>query len=151
MDRFKKVIFCLLFTSTIYGQEITIASVQNKIRTGALVGNRDISFGVKNMLEELVQDAGYNLSNNGSIIQVDLLYFDVIRKQTQLAVVSKTNNQVEIIATATYKNKTVKAKATADNIITSTIILNNGGSFNQQSVSVALKKLCTKLLDKLKI
>lgn len=141
----------LLFVLSINAQEITIGDVQNKIRTGSLVGNRDIAFGVKSILEELVQDAGYDLSNNGSILQVDLLYFDVIRKQTQLAVVSKTNNQVEIIASATYNNKTVKAKATADNIITSTIILNNGGSFNQQSVSVALKKLCTKLLDKLKI
>ena len=141
----------LLCVLSIHAQEITINDVQNKIRTGSLVGNRDITFGVKSILEELVQDAGYDLSNNGSILQVDLLYFDVIRKQTQLAVVSKTNNQVEIIASATYKNKTVKAEATADNIITSTIILNNGGSFNQQSVSVALKKLCTKLLDKLKI
>lgn len=141
----------LLCVLSIHAQEITINDVQNKIRTGSLVGNRDITFGVKSILEELVQDAGYDLSNNGSVLQVDLLYFDVIRKQTQLAVVSKTNNQVEIIASATYKNKTVKAKATADNIITSTIILNNGGSFNQQSVSVALKKLCTKLLDKLKI
>lgn len=141
----------LLCVLSIHAQEITIGDVQNKIRTGSLVGNRDIAFGVKSILEELVQDAGYDLSNNGSVLQVDLLYFDVIRKQTQLAVVSKTNNQVEIIASATYNNKTVKAKATADNIITSTIILNNGGSFNQQSVSVALKKLCTKLLDKLKI
>lgn len=141
----------LLCVLSIHAQEITIGDVQNKIRTGSLVGNRDITFGVKSILEELVQDAGYDLSNNGSVLQVDLLYFDVIRKQTQLAVVSKTNNQVEIIASATYNNKTVKAKATADNIITSTIILNNGGSFNQQSVSVALKKLCTKLLDKLKI
>lgn len=139
-------------STCVYAQEVTVADVQNSIQKGPLSGSRDLSFGVKNILQELVQDAGYSLSeNSGSVLEVDLLYFDVVRKQSQFAVVSRTNNQVEIIASATYKNKTVKAKATADNIITSTIILNNGGSFNQQSVSVALKKLCEKLLDKLKI
>ena len=126
--------------------------VENKIVYGDLAGNRDLSFGVKNILDELVQDEGYDLSENSeSILMVDLLYFDVIRKSTNAAIFSKTNNQVEIIAEATYNGKKTRVKATADNIITSTIVLNNSGTFNQQSVSVALKKVCEQIIKKLKL
>ena len=126
--------------------------VENKIVYGDLAGNRDLSFGVKNILDELVQDEGYDLSESSeSILMVDLLYFDVIRKSTNAAIFSKTNNQVEIIAEAKFNGKKIKVKSTADNIITSTIVLNNGGAFNQQSVSVALKKLCEQIIKKLKL
>jgi len=126
--------------------------VENKIVYGDLAGNRDLSFGVKNILDELVQDEGYDLSESSeSILMVDLLYFDVIRKSTNAAIFSKTNNQVEIIAEAKFNGKKIKVKSTADNIITSTIVLNNGGTFNQQSVSVALKKLCEQIIKKLKL
>ena len=126
--------------------------MENKIVYGDLAGNRDLSFGVKNILDELVQDEGYDLSESSeSILMVDLLYFDVIRKSTNAAIFSKTNNQVEIIAEAKFNGKKIKVKSTADNIITSTIVLNNGGTFNQQSVSVALKKLCEQIIKKLKL
>ena len=126
--------------------------MENKIVYGDLARNRDLSFGVKNILDELVQDEGYDLSESSeSILMVDLLYFDVIRKSTNAAIFSKTNNQVEIIAEAKFNGKKIKVKSTADNIITSTIVLNNGGAFNQQSVSVALKKLCEQIIKKLKL
>jgi uncharacterized lipoprotein YajG len=132
--------------------QIINTHVENRIVYGDLAGNRDLSFGVKNILDELVQDEGYDLSESSeSILMVDLLYFDVIRKSTNAAIFSKTNNQVEIIAEAKFNGKKIKVKSTADNIITSTIVLNNGGSFNQQSVSVALKKLCEQIIKKLKL
>ena len=79
------------------------------------------------------------------------MYFDVVRKSTTVGFATKTNNQVEIIAEASFNGKKKKVSATADNIITSTIVLNNGGTFNQQSVSVALKKLCEQIIRKLKL
>ena len=62
-------------------QEINIGKVENKIILGNLAGNRDLAFGVKNILEEVVQDVGYDL--NPSSIQeltVDILFFDVQKK-----------------------------------------------------------------------
>ena len=145
------VISSFLFTVLVNAQTINTV-VNNKIVHGDLAGNRDISFGVKNILDELVQDQGYDLyEDSESILKVDLLYFDVVRKSTTVAIATKTNNQVEIIADATFNGKTKRVKATADNIITSTIVLNNGGTFNQQSVSVALKKLCEQIIQKLKL
>ena len=150
--RFIIVISSILLTLSVYSQEITIGSVKNKIVHGDLTGNRSLEFGVKNILEELVQDQGYYLvENSESILEVDLLYFGVVRKSTNAAIFSKTNNQVEIIAEARYNGKKTTVKATADNIITSTIVLNNGGTFNQQSVSVALKKVCEQIIKKLKL
>ena len=149
--RFVIVIISSLISICVNAQIIN-THVENKIIYGDLAGNRDLSFGVKNILDELVQDEGYDLSESSeSILMVDLLYFDVIRKSTNAAIFSKTNNQVEIIAEARYNGKKTKVKATADNIITSTIVLNNGGTFNQQSVSVALKKVCEQIIKKLKL
>ena len=149
--RFIIVISNILFTFLVSAQTIN-TEVNNKIVYGDLAGNRDISFGVKNILDELVQDQGYDLyENSESILTVDLLYFDVVRKSTTVGFATKTNNQVEIIAEASFNGKKKKVSATADNIITSTIVLNNGGTFNQQSVSVALKKLCEQIIRKLKL
>lgn len=145
------VISNILFTFLLSAQTIN-TEVNNKIVYGYLAGNRDISFGVKNILDELVQDQGYDLyENSESVLVVDLLYFDVIRKSTTVGFATKTNNQVEIIAEASFNGKKKKVSATANNIITSTIVLNNGGTFNQQSVSVALKKLCEQIIQKLKL
>lgn len=145
------LVIILLSTLSVYSQEIS-TQVNNKIVYGDLAGNRNLAFGVKNILDELVQDQGYDLNeDSGSILRVDLLYFDVVRKSTTVGFASKTNNQVEIIAEAEFKGKKVKVKSTADNIITSTIVLNNGGSFNQQSVSVALKKVCEEIIRKIKL
>ncbi len=145
------VISSFLFTILVSSQTIN-TKVNNKIVFGDLAGNRDISFGVKNILDELVQDQGYDLyEDSESVLVVDLLYFDVIRKSTTVGFATKTNNQVEIIAEASFNGKKKKVSATADNIITSTIVLNNGGTFNQQSVSVALKKVCEQIIKKLKL
>lgn len=149
--RFIGVISSILFTALSFGQAID-TKVSNKIIYGDLAGNRDISFGVKNILDELVQDQGYDLfEGSEQVLSVDLVYFDVVRKSSTVGFATKTNNQVEIIAQAEYDGKKVKVKATADNVITSTLVLNNGGSFNQQSVSVALKKLCEQIIRKLKL
>jgi len=142
----------LLLSLCVYSQEITIGKISNKIVHGDLIGNRNLEFGIKSILEELVQDQGYDLVENSELIlEVDLLYFDVKRTSANAAVFTKTNNQVEIIAEGRFNGKKVKVKATADNIITSTIILNNQGTFNQQSVSTALKRLCNQIIDKLKL
>lgn len=149
--KYALAISSFLFTILVSSQTIN-TQVNNKIVFGDLAGNRDISFGVKNILDELVQDQGYDLyENSESVLVVDLLYFDVVRKSTTVAFATKTNNQVEIIAEASFNGKKKKVLATADNIITSTIVLNNSGTFNQQSVSVALKKLCEQIIQKLKL
>ena len=155
----KLLLFLLsfLFSFSILAQEVKIGTVENKIILGDLAGNRDLSFGVKNVLEEVVQDAGYDLNPNSSLeITVDLLFFDVKKNNVQLAVYSKNTDIYTIIARATlYKNgkkkKIVNAKGQAKSISTATLVIDEGGKFSQANVSTAIKKLCEDLITKLKI
>ena len=147
-----------LFSFQVYAQDYyTIADVQNNIALGPLAGNRDIAFGVKNILEEVIQDKGFDLGPNSSHqIQVSLLYFDVKKTNMQFAVYAKNSDVTEIIAQAQLVvngkgKKKVTAKGTAKSISTATLIIDKGGKFSQANVSTALKKVCEELIDKLKL
>jgi hypothetical protein len=147
-----KLISSLLFCVISTAQEIKINDIKNSIQTGSLVGNRDIGFGMKNILEELVQDYDYNLNDKSdNVLVVELIYFDVKRTQSNIALYSKSSSQTEIIAVAKYKKKKVKVKGTSKDITTSLILLNEQGEFTQNSVSVALKKLSENIIKKLKL
>ena len=147
-----KIISSLLFCIVISAQDIKINKIKNSIQTGPLVGNRNVGFGLKNILEEVVQDQDYNLNDKSkNILNVELIYFDVKRTQSNIALYSKSSSQTEIIAIAKYKKKKVKVKGTAKDITTSLILLNEQGQFTQNSVSVALKKLSENIIKKLKL
>ena len=138
-------------------QEINIGKIENKIVLGDLAGNRDLAFGVRNVLEEVVQDAGYDLNpNSTSEITIEILFFDVKKNNIQIAVYGRKINTYIIAAKATlYKNgkkkKSVTSKGTAKEISTSTLVIDEGGKFSQTNVSTAIKKLCEQLITKLKI
>ena len=155
--RLTLVIWSLLFSFSLYGQELKIGDVKNSIVIGELAGNRDLAFGVKNVLEEVVQDYGYDLNPNSSnILHVELLYFDVQKNNVQLAAFAKNIDVYQIIARGTYqkegkKPKKAIAKGTAKSVSTATLIIDQGGSFSQANVSTAIKKLCEDLIRKLKL
>ena len=155
----KLLLFFLSFllSFSITAQEIKIGSIDNKIILGDLAGNRDLAFGVQNVLEEVVQDAGYDLNPNSSLeITVDILFFDVKKNNVQLAVYSKNTDIYTIIARATLlkngkKKKQVTAKGQAKSISSATLVVDEGGKFSQANVSTSIKKLCEQLITKLKI
>ena len=139
------------------GQEVNIGKVENKIILGDLAGNRDLTFGVQNVLEEVIQDYGYDLNPNSPLeITVDILFFDVQKNNVQIAAYGKQVDIYMIAAQATLynngkKKKTVTAKGTAKSISTSTLVVDEGGQFSQANVSTAIKKLCEQLIEKLKL
>ena len=155
----KLLLFLLsfLFSFSLTAQEVKIGSIDNKIILGDLAGNRDLAFGVQNVLEEVVQDAGYDLNPNSSLeITVDILFFDVKKNNVQLAVYSKNTDIYTIVARATLlkngkKKKQVTAKGQAKSISSATLVVDEGGQFSQANVSTAIKKLCEQLITKLKI
>jgi len=155
----KLLLFLLsfLFGFSVVAQEVQIGTVDNKIVIGDLAGKRNFAFGVKNVLEEVVQDAGYDFNpNSTTIITVDLLFFDVKKTNVQLAVYQKNTETYKIVARASlYKDGKKKKIATvqgeAKSISTATLIIDEGGKFSQANVSTAIKKLCEDLIDKLKL
>ena len=142
----------------VYGQEtIKIEEVTNNIVMGPFAGNRNLAFGVKNILEEVIQDRDYYLDENSTkSIKVELLYFDVKKNNMQLAVYGRKVDVTLIAAGARLivdgkVVKTVTVKESAKSISTSTLIIDDGGKFSQAGVSTALKKVCVQLIKKLKL
>jgi hypothetical protein len=155
----KLILFWLsfLFGLIVVAQEVQIGTVENKIIIGDLAGNRNFAFGVKNVLEEVVQDAGYDLNPNSStVINVELLFFDVKKTSVQIGVYGKKTDTYMLAAQAYIvqdgkKKKPVKATGEAKSISTATLIIDEGGKFSQANVSTAIKKLCEDLIEKLKL
>ena len=148
--------FALFLSMNLYGQEtVRIGDVENKIVLGPLANNRDLAFGVRNILEEVIQDKGLDLDEASSrTLKVEILYFDVLKNNVQLGAFGKNTSVTTIIAKAYLSEngkvvKTTEAKGQAKDISTATLIIDQGGKFSQAGVSTALKKVCEQLIDNL--
>ena len=134
---------------------IYVSSVNNYVKVGKLAGNRNLEFGVKNVLEEYLQDKGYDLSPDAPYkLDVDIVYLDVLTTKSSVSVFHKNDNEVVIrLKGYLYKEgikvKEVLVEESSSEISMSTLIVDEGGKFNQTSLSNALKKGCDKLITKL--
>ena len=152
------LLITILFGIGTYSQEtIKIDEVINNVVMGPQAGNRDLAFGVQNILEEVIQEKGYELDPNSTkVLKVELLYFDVKSTNMQLAVYGNTVDVTEIVAAAKLvlngkELKTVVVKGQAKSISSATLIIDEGGKFSQTNVSSALKKVCEQIIEKLKL
>jgi len=136
-------------------QDITIMDVKNSIKVGNLAGNRKIEFGVKNILEEVAQDKGLNLSpSSKKQIFVELIYMDVLLTKSNMSVFHKDDNAVVIrmkgyVVNDGKKSKEQIVEESATEVSTSTLVISEQGKFNQQNLSTAIKKACNALCNKL--
>jgi uncharacterized lipoprotein YajG len=151
-------ILIFLLGINLYSQEsIKVDEVKNNIVMGPQAGNRDLAFGVQNILEEVIQEKGYELNPNSTkVLKVELLYFDVKSTNMQLAIYGNSVEVTEIVAAAKLtldgkELKTVVVKGQAKSISSSTLIIDAGGKFSQANVSSALKKVCEQIIEKLKL
>lgn len=134
---------------------ITVAPVENKVQIGAVAGNRNIEFGVKNILEEYLQEQGHDVSDDAvNQIKAEILYFDVIKTQSNLSVFHRNSDAVVIRMRGKLINngkvvKTVIVEESAEEVSMATLLIDEGGKFNQTNLSSALKKTCNTLINKL--
>ena len=134
---------------------IWVQSVTNKVVIGKLAGNRNLEFGVKNVLEEYLQEKGLNLSPDAeNKLKVEIVYLDVLTTKKNISVFHKNEQAVVIrLKGILYKDgikeKEVIVEESSSEISMSTLIVDQGGKFNQTSLSNALKKGCDKLITKL--
>ena len=134
---------------------IWVESVENKVKIGKLAGNRNLAFGVKNILEEYVQEKGYDLSEDAQYkLKVNIVYLDVLTTKTNISVFHKGEEEVVVrLQGILYKDgkkeKQVVVEESSSEISMSTLIVDEGGKFNQTSLSNALKKASDKLIKKL--
>ena len=136
-------------------KQVTIESVTNEVKIGKLAGNRKLEFGVKNILEEYLQDKGYNLSSSApNKISVQIIFLDVLTTKKNISVFHSGEEAVVIrlrgiLKSEGKKDKVVIVEESSSEITMSTLIIGEGGGFSQTSLSNALKKGCDKLITKL--
>ncbi len=134
---------------------IWVEGVENQVKIGKLAGNRNLAFGVKNILEEYLQEKGYDLSPNSPYkLKVNIVYLDVLTTKTNIAVFHKGEEEVVVrLQGILYKDgkkeKEVVVEEGSSEISMSTLIVDQGGKFNQTSLSNALKKASDSLIKKL--
>ena len=136
-------------------EHIWVESVENQVKIGKLAGNRNLAFGVKNILEEYLQEAGYDLSKDASYkLKVNIVYLDVLSTKTNISVFHKGEDETVVrLQGILYKEgkkiKEVVVEEGSSEISMSTLIVDEGGKFNQTSLSNALKKASDSLIKKL--
>lgn len=135
--------------------DVWVDGVENKVKIGKLAGNRNLEFGVRNILEEYVQENGYSLTEDASKkIKVEIVYLDVLTTKSNISVFHRENAEVVIrMKGILYKDgkkeKEVMVEESSSEISMSTLIVDGGGKFNQTSLSNALKKGCGQIITKL--
>ena len=136
-------------------EHIWVESVENQVKIGKLAGNRNLAFGVKNILEEYLQEAGYDLSKDAAYkLKVNIVYLDVLSTKTNISVFHKGEDETVVrLQGILYKDgkkvKEVVVEEGSSEISMSTLIVDEGGKFNQTSLSNALKKASDSLIKKL--
>lgn len=135
---------------------IAIGNITNKVKIGPVAGNRKLEFGVRNVVEEVIQDKGYDIDLSANKrLDIDIVYLDVLKTQSSFSVMHKNKESViiRLYGTITDENGKVLKKAlieeSADETSVSTLLIDEGGKFNQQNLSTALKKACNTLVNKL--
>jgi len=135
--------------------DIFVDNVVNNVKIGKLAGNRSLAFGVKNILEEYLQEKGYAINETSPYrLKVEIIYLDVLTTNKNISVFHSNEEEVVIRLKGTLlkdgkKEKEVIAEESSSEISMSTLIVDEGGKFNQTSLSNALKKSCDKLVTKL--
>ena len=136
-------------------EHVWVESVTNNVKIGKLAGNRQLEFGVKNVLEEYLQEKGLDLTPTATNkLQVQIVYLDVLTTKKNISVFHKNEEEVVIrMKGILYKDgkkaKEVMVEESSSEISMSTLIVDEGGKFNQTSLSNALKKASEKLITKI--
>ncbi len=136
-------------------KSVAIGNITNKVKMGPLVGNRNLEFGIKNIVEEVIQDKDYNIDHaSDARLDIDVVYLDVLKTQSSFSVMhsNKESVVIRLYGTIIKDGKIIKkalVEESADETSVSTLIIDEGGKFNQQNLSSAMKKACNTLVNKL--
>jgi hypothetical protein len=147
--------FAMPHTTTQNNDVIWVESVSNKIQIGNLAGNRNLEFGVRNIIEEFLQEQNFDLDPDSSTkLVVEIVYLDVLKTKSNFSVIHEDKESVVIrlkgvLKVDGKKTKEIIVEEESSEISMSTLIVDNGGNFNQQSLSNALKKASGVLVNQL--
>ena len=157
------VVFALLYSfvgssQTSTSTKLYISSVNNLIKVGPLTNNTNLAFGVKNVLEEAVQDKNYSIVSDrwdaDLVLDVDIIFFDIEKSKSNISIFHKDENAVVIRmrGQVTKDGKVIKNVLVEDSsseIVASTGLVAIDGKFNSTVSRNAIKKTCVLVVSKL--
>jgi len=138
--------------------KVSVNNVKNSVRMGPMTGNANLTMGVKNIIQEVLQDKGYSLVNKEEadlFVEVEIVYMDQQKTATNVSIFHKDENTVVIRMLGKLINKSgkvVKKELVTDEsseISTSTLLISENGEFNSTVMRNALKKTCVQVVNKL--
>jgi len=138
--------------------KVSVNTVKNSVRMGPMTGNANLTMGVKNIIQEVLQDKGYSLVNKEEadlFVEVEIVYMDQQKTATNVSIFHKDENTVVIRMLGKLINKSgkvVKKELVTDEsseISTSTLLISENGEFNSTVMRNALKKTCIQVVNKL--
>jgi hypothetical protein len=140
-------------------KSVYISGVENKIKIGKLTNNRNLSFGVKNIFMEILQDKDFIIvespDNADLIFSAEILYFDVNKTKRNISVFHSDVEETLVVIRGVLTDKNGKkikeavSEESSSEISTSTFITDSGSDkVNQQALSSAIKKTCESLINK---
>jgi uncharacterized lipoprotein YajG len=135
-----------------------LGTIVNNIKAGPLTGNKNLAFGVKNVLQEALQDKGFSLVDRFDadyVIDVEISFFDIEQTKQGVSVFHQDKNEVVIRMKGTLSDgfgkvlKNISTEDRSSEISTSTLLINEGGQFNSAVQRNAIKKACVSVVTKL--
>lgn len=144
-----------IFTDT---KKIYVNDILNNVKVGALSNNKQLSLGVKNVLEEALQDKGFELVNDrwdaDYVVDLEINYFDYEQTKSNLSVFHKDENAVVIKMRGQLSEngkvlKDVNVIDQSTEIVSSTGVIASDGKFSSAIIRNAVKKTCVSVVAKL--
>ena len=152
------MVMTLIGVSSRAQNKAALGTIINNIKAGPLTGNKNLSFGVKNVLQEALQDKSFTLVDRFDadyVIDVEISFFDVEQTKQGVSVFHEDKNEVVIRMKGTLSDgfgkvlKTITTEDRSSEISTSTLLINEGGQFNSAVQRNAIKKACVSVVSKL--
>lgn len=135
-----------------------LGTVVNNIKAGPLTGNKNLAFGIKNIIQEALQDKSFTLVDRFDadyVVDVEISFFDVEQVKKGISVFHEDKTEVVIKMKGTLSDgfgkilKTIETEDRSSEISISTLLINEGGQFNSAVQRNAVKKACISVVTKL--
>lgn len=152
------MVMILIGVSSMAQNKAALGTIVNNIKAGPLTGNKNLALGVKNVIQEALQDKGFSLVDRFDadyVIDVEISFFDVEQTKQGVSVFHEDKNEVVIRMRGTLSDgfgkvlKTITTEDRSSEISTSTLLINEGGQFNSAVQRNAVKKACVSVVTKL--
>jgi hypothetical protein len=136
-----KTLLFLLFPLFSFAQNcVYVDSVYSTAKLREL-GNRDIRFGVKQIVEDELSEK-YCMAENGDAVKVEIFYFGIPKYTIRIVGVERTNQVTQVGVRIYYKGKCYEGIGESETEVRAVMIelVDNKVPFSKMTVSSALKK-----------